>query len=284
MGKGIHARLRVVIHFTVHTIHHTRCAGGRSNFTRVEHVERQSIVRLVTTPISYRCTFLQAQVLGCPCIHTALFGESRLDVRYQRTVEAIIIHQEANYLVLLEIPEHTFRQTGNRCTDGTAQLHGDIVTRQHDFIDLCVDFRFVFLHPCQLAGGEVTRRVQQMRQAVCFAQCLERLLTIWNGTGVAPDDGRTQHLLVLVHTHQTVHLIRDTDGIHFISLRTTFSHYRLGSQFQVLPPILRVLFCPTRLYSHNLGFCLRIKCRSYTFSSFGMNQTGFDRRTANIVT
>ena len=45
--------------------------------------------------------------------------------------------------VVLEIPEHPFGQTGHRGTDGTAQLHGDIVARQHYLMNLFVNGRLI---------------------------------------------------------------------------------------------------------------------------------------------
>ena len=65
-------------------------------------------------------------------------------------------------LVVLEIPEHPFGQTGHRGTDGTAQLHGDIVAWQHYLMNLFVNGRLILLNPSQFGGREVARRIQQM--------------------------------------------------------------------------------------------------------------------------
>ena len=55
-----------------------------------------------------------------------------------------------------------FGQTGHRGTDGTAQLHGDIVARQHYLMNLFVNGRLILLNPSQFGGREVARRIQQM--------------------------------------------------------------------------------------------------------------------------
>ena len=48
-----------------------------------------------------------------------LFGECGFDVRNLRVIETIIIHQEVGYTIVLEIPEHTFRKSGNSGTDNS---------------------------------------------------------------------------------------------------------------------------------------------------------------------
>ena len=107
-------------------------------------------------------TFFQTQLCGCSSIDTSLLGESRFDVGNQRGVESIIVHQKVGNPVVLEIPEHPFGQTGHRGTDGTAQLHGDIVARQHYLMNLFVNGRLILLNPSQFGGREVAWRIQQM--------------------------------------------------------------------------------------------------------------------------
>ena len=152
----------VVVHLTVHAVYHAGRSGGRSNFTRIEYIQGKGIVGLVAGTVSDRRTFFQTQLCGCSSIDTSLLGESRFDVGNQRGVESIIVHQKVGNPVVLEIPEHPFGQTGHRGTDGTAQLHGDIVARQHYLMNLFVNGRLILINPSQFGGREVARRIQQM--------------------------------------------------------------------------------------------------------------------------
>ena len=122
-----------------------------------------------------------------------------------------------------------------------------------------------------------------MRQTELIAQCLESLFTVWNCTGVTPDNGRTQNPLIFIHTDKSMHLIGYTDSGYLILLYSTLRHYRLCSPFQIIPPHFRMLFRPSRMNGNNLRFRLRIKSRSYTFTGFSIYQTGLHRRTTDIV-
>ena len=53
---------------------------------------------------------------------------------------------------------------------------------------------------------------------------MERFLAIRNGTGIAPDDRWTQNLLVLIHTNQTMHLIRNTNSKNILTLGSALRH------------------------------------------------------------
>ena len=50
--KSVDTWLRIIIHFPIHSINNSWCACCRSNFTRIEHIQRKSIIRLVTGTIS----------------------------------------------------------------------------------------------------------------------------------------------------------------------------------------------------------------------------------------
>ena len=180
MGKSIHPGFRIIIHLTVHAIYHSRCSCRRSNLSRIEHIERQSIIRLVSGAIGYRNSLFQAQFFGSPCIYTPLLAKSRFDISYQRTVESIIIHQEARDIICLKIPEHPFGQTGHRGTNIPRQFHSDIIAGQHYFINTFVYSRLILFNPCQFGSGKIPRRVQQMRKTLRFPQCLKRFLPVWN--------------------------------------------------------------------------------------------------------
>ena len=106
MGESIHPRLRVVGEFPAYSIHDSRSTCRRRYVTRIENVQGQGVVRLVTSPVGNRYPGLQAKLRGCRSGQPALFGERRTDLRKDTLVETEVIHQERSRTVLREIPEH----------------------------------------------------------------------------------------------------------------------------------------------------------------------------------
>ena len=58
MCKGIHTTLRVIIHIAQNTINHSTGSSCCSNFTRIQYIQRQCIVRLIASSICNWCTCL----------------------------------------------------------------------------------------------------------------------------------------------------------------------------------------------------------------------------------
>ncbi|CUQ18400.1 Uncharacterised protein [Segatella copri] len=106
---------------------------------------------------------------------------------------------------------------------------------------------------------------------------MKSLLAVRYGTRVAPDDTRTQNLLILINTNQAMHLVRDTNSKDIFTLGTRFCHDFLKRQLSIIPPHLRILLCPTGLYSHNGCFMIRIECRSYDFSIVNISKRSLYR-------
>ena len=151
-------------------------------------------------------------------------------------------------------------------------------------MNLFVNGRLILLNPSQFGGREVARRIQQMWKASLLSQCFESLLSVGHGSGVAPDNGRTQHLLVFIYTYQAMHLIRDTDRLDVFCVYSGFCQYRLCGQFQVFPPVSGVLLCPAGLHCDNFRFSLGEEGRRYTLAAFRIYQTRFYRRATYVIT
>ena len=64
MREDVDAALRIVGRLAQHTVNHTRRARGGGDFTRIEYVERQCIIGLVTSAIADGRTCLQSHLLG----------------------------------------------------------------------------------------------------------------------------------------------------------------------------------------------------------------------------
>ena len=266
MCEGIHAALRIVVHIAEHTVYYTRCTCGTCDFTRIEYVEADSIVRLIAGTVRDRRTLLQSEFISSSLANYALDRECRSDVGNHALIKSEVIEQELGRLLGCKVPHHTLRKTADGSLHLTGKLHGKIVAWKHNLINLVEELRFVLLHPRQLRGSKVTRRVEQVAQAEVFAQVTESLLAIRYGTGVAPDDRWAQHLLVLVNANQSVHLIRDTDSEDVLTLGTAFSHDFLQRQLGIIPPHLWVLLSPSSLHRHDRRFMIWIKRRCYNFT------------------
>ena len=75
-----------------------------------------------------------------------------------------------------------------------------------------------------------------MSQATLLSKFHERLLAIGHGTRVTPDNGITKRFLVLIHAHETMHLIRDTYGTDILTTDTCVVHCLRKSLLGILPP------------------------------------------------
>ena len=284
MSECVNSRLRVVIHIPQHTIDHTWCSSRGSNLTRIQHIQRQGIIGLVTATIGDRCACLQSQFLGSSLRNNTLLAECWNDISNKRTVKTIEVQQELSHVIVLEVPEHTFWQTAHRSIGCSWKAQCQIVTRQHHLIYFIIQVSLVLLNPCQFCCGEVTWRVQQVRQALIATQLLKSLLAIRNSTWITPDNWGTERLQVLVHANQSMHLIRDSDGCNLITLDATVCHNLLQRLLGVFPPRFGILFCPSGFDSHDRCFLFREESRGHTLAAFGVNQRCLDRRAAYIET
>ena len=284
VGEGVDTALGVVVHLTKHSINHSRCSGCRGNFSGIEHIEAQGIVGLVAGTVGDGGSHGQSGLFGSLCRHLTLCAEGGHDGGEHRAVEAEIVEQEVGGLVLLEVPEHALAESTHGGAGFATEAHGDIVAGQHHLVDLSEQFGLMFLHPCQLGGGEVAGRVEQVLQTVLLAQVVEGPFAIGNGTRVAPDDGGAQSLLLLVDTHQSVHLIGDTDGLDVVSCGTCLLHNLSDAQFGVGPPHLGVLLGPTGLEGDDRCFRLWEEGSCLTLACFDIHQRGLHGAAAHIET
>ena len=62
--EGIHAALHIVVDFAEHTVDHARGACCRGNLARVEHIERECVVGLVSGTVRDGCSLAQTQFGG----------------------------------------------------------------------------------------------------------------------------------------------------------------------------------------------------------------------------
>ncbi|OAV72471.1 hypothetical protein Barb7_03098 [Bacteroidales bacterium Barb7] len=143
--------------------------------------------------------------------------------------------------------------------------------------------RFIFLHPSQLGSREIARRIKQVRKGFFFSYSPESIIAIMYGTAVAPYNRRAQHPLLLVHRHQTVHLIGYADCLYFRSFLIRLTKGTLNSQLQMIPPVFRILFRPTGSRSHDNRFFFGVKIRTEYLSRLLIHNGSLNRGTAYIT-
>ena len=145
-------------------------------------------------------------------------------------------------------------------------------------------FRFVFFQPGQLGCRKVTRRVQQMRQALLLPYIFKSTFAIRYGTAVAPNNGRTQNLHFLVYKDKPVHLVRDSDRLYIRSLNTGSCDSTLYRYLQIFPPVVGLLFRPTGFHGLDRSLFFRIKISPDRQPCIYIYNRSLHRRTSYITT
>ena len=165
MCEGIDTTLWIVIDITEHTIDYSGSTCSAGNLTRIEHIQADSIIRLVTCTIRDRSSLLQTKFLGGSLADYALYREGRNNICEHTLIESEIIKQELGWFLCLEVPHHTFRKSADSSLSLTGKFHRQIITREHNLIYLIEKLRFILLNPRQFGSGKVTWRIEQITQA-----------------------------------------------------------------------------------------------------------------------
>ena len=283
--KTVDAREGVVRHTADYAVHYAGGAGRRGNLSRVEYVETERVIGLVSGPVRDGDSFRESQGLGRLAGERALHPKSGLSKRQHGLVKPKILQKGSAGLILFKVPENSFRQAAHGGAHRVREPHGNIVSGQHHFPDAAVHLGLVLLYPGQLGGRKVAGRVQKVPQAVLLSQGLEGFLSVRNSTGVAPDDGRPENVHVPVYAHQPVHLIGDADGLDILGgYFPGRCQYAGRSHAQVAQPHGRVLLGPARPFRDNGSLCFREKIRGDTLSGLGLYEGRFYGRTSDVIT
>ena len=291
VGEGVDTRERVVVHRAVHAVDHARRAGGGSDFSGIEHVQRQRVVRLVPRTVGDGDARLDSQFLCHGGCHAALLAEGGTDFGNQVRAESEVVHQFLADGVAPEVPENAFAEAGHRGAGRSREAEGDIVAREHDFVNPGVHVRFVLLHPGQFAGREVARRVEQVAQAEVLAERVHGAVAVRDGARVAPDDGGAEGLSFAVRADQPVHLVTDADGGQPVPQGCHAASRLCGGRgqgfrrgvFQVAPPCFGVLFRPSGLQAQDGGFLFGVEGVAQGLPALRVHHASLDRRAAYVI-
>ena len=160
VGKGVDATFGVIGNTVEHTIYHTRGSGCGCCFSRLEDIEREGIVGLISCTISYWSAFCQSEFLSRLATYLALNTEGGYNVCQHGRWNIVVIEQELCRLVFLEVPHHAFGKSayGSRWCSGKSA--GNVIAWQHYLIYFIKGIWFVFAHPCQFRRCEISGRVE----------------------------------------------------------------------------------------------------------------------------
>ena len=113
-----------------------------------------------------------------------------------------------------------------------------------------------------------------MGEALLATDGVEGGIAIRHCTSIAPDDGWTQGLALLVNAYEAMHLVRDADGLNILerSNGSSLAGYALGSLGKFVPPHFGFLFSPASLLGHNGGFCIGVLCTGYGLAGLRINE------------
>ena len=129
---------------------------------------------------------------------------------------------------------------------------------------------FVVLDPRQLGSREVARRVEQVGQALLLPYLGKCALAIGHGTRIAPYYGGAQGLQVFVNAYETMHLVRDANGLYVAGCGARLCHHLGQAELGVFPPRLWLLLCPARLNRQDGCLMTGIECRRNAFAAVGV--------------
>ena len=128
------------------------------------------------------------------------------------------------------------------------QLIPNIVLRQKDMRAFCVQLRLMLFHPedfCRRKAGY--RRVRRNLNDFFRTQHTVHILDLFARSLVAPDNRAAQHLAVFIQHNQSVHLSGKPNALDICHIHAGGLQHRLHTLHYCVPPVLRLLLCPTVL-------------------------------------
>ena len=122
-----------------------------------------------------------------------------------------------------------------------------VILRQHDLFDPCEVLWLILFHPEDLRRGKSgERNIRSVLRQLLFADHIIQIIAFLCGSAIVPEDGRADHLILLIQNDQSMHLSSEANACHLALVRI----------FQKLPdalhslfiPVLRLLFRPAGMW------------------------------------
>ena len=247
MAEGVYAPLGIVSHLIEVREHDARRPNRGGDQSRLHNPVADRAGRLIARAADNRRARLQPCVLGDQFADPAR-DLWRFDHAWQQAaVDAELVNQRVGPAAIDDVEQRRPRGVGDVAGELTGEAEPDIVLRQQDLPGPLVCRRLVVAHPQQLGGGEARQhRVGGLFEDHLGPGGVVDPIHLSLAALVAPDQRRSDDMVIGVEQHQPVHLAREADGGDIvrgdIRLAEHFANCLLGG----LPPVLRTLLSPQR--------------------------------------
>jgi hypothetical protein len=129
-----------------------------------------------------------------------------------------------------------------------SELEAHVIFRQHDVSNALPVSWFVFSHPKQLGEREIgERRIAGELDEMFRTEEIGKSFDLGLGALITPDESGPNYFIASIKQDCAMHLPRESDAGDFISAASEGIESTSNGYSTRLPPILRKLFCPSRL-------------------------------------
>ena len=99
----------------------------------------------------------------------------------------------------------------------TGQPIRNVILRKHDLFDPCKVLWLILFHPEDLRRGKSgERNIRSVLRQLLFADHIIQIIAFLCGSAIVPEDGRADHLILLVQNDKSMHLSSKADACHLI--------------------------------------------------------------------
>ena len=126
------------------------------------------------------------------------------------------------------------------------ELIGNIILGQHNLCNSGKVFGLLVLHPQKLRGSEPGKgNIGRIFRQLLLTDHSVEILRLLHGPAVVPQNGRTNHPILLIQNDQPVHLPPKADPGHLALIH--IPDQLTDSLHSLFIPVLRLLLGPTRM-------------------------------------
>ena len=122
----------------------------------------------------------------------------------------------------------------------TRHFIGDVVLRQHDFLDFFEILRLIFFHPKYFRGCKAGKSdICCVFRKFFLSDHVVEVVGFLCCTAVVPKDGRADYSVIFVQNDKSVHLAAEADAGYLGRVKAIGKFFD-ASSYRV-PPVLRIL-------------------------------------------
>ncbi len=208
---------------------------------------------LITTAAGHKSAASQARQ------RRSLFRDGACDIggfvhaRKNGTIQTQTIHHFQRPAAANNVEHRGARSVRNLRRKFAREAKTNVILRQQNMPNTFEIPRLVIAHPQQLRQRKSSKhRIRRMLQHRRCAKALIDPIHLGLTALIAPDERRTDCVVVAIENHQPVHLPGKSDASHLIA-RDSSGSQRTANRFERrIGPILRALLGPQRLLHYHL--------------------------------